>query len=97
MSLKNRPAELGEEEDGADEESQTLEMEPGERASVTVCCQARRGITLTHHTLCSETSVRGLKKYLLLIKAPFTPRTITILASTPENDIVCRFKFSSSL
>ncbi len=77
MSLK-KP---GEEEDGADEDSvQTLEMKPGERACVTVCCQARRGFTLTHYTVCSERSVRCLKH----IKPLITPRKITVLASTPR-------------
>uniref|UniRef100_A0A8C1DJT7 RNA helicase n=1 Tax=Cyprinus carpio carpio TaxID=630221 RepID=A0A8C1DJT7_CYPCA len=40
--VKNSRAAGGPAEDGADEESvQMLEMKPGERASVTVCCQAR--------------------------------------------------------
>uniref|UniRef100_A0A9J8C2J1 RNA helicase n=1 Tax=Cyprinus carpio carpio TaxID=630221 RepID=A0A9J8C2J1_CYPCA len=49
--VKNSRAAGGPAEDGADEESvQMLEMKPGERASVTVCCQARRGITFTQYT-----------------------------------------------
>ncbi|KAF4116984.1 hypothetical protein G5714_001537 [Onychostoma macrolepis] len=86
VSLKNSPAEPGEEEDGADEESvQTLEMEPGERASVTVCCQARTlgrsaELLLLHFSSFTigrrlEVSVSSVEESLLKPSVPYSGLT----------------------